>query len=294
MNLQQLYYFQAIYQWKNYTKASEQLNITQSSLSHSISDLEKELEVPLFYKQGRNIVPSEYADRFYLHVNRITEELAEARQEIRDQLDPQTGTVRIGMSHTLSNDFMPGMIRCFCSQPGCENVRFEWSEMVAAEVNQALCERKIDLGFGARIEDSALVFSFISADKMILIVPRDHPLSGRETAALQEIDGEPLITFTRVCGTRYDIDRLLRDNGVHPSSIQEAATEKLIAGLVAAGRGVAIVPVVPDLSMYDVIQIRLEGEAVERPMYMEWLRDDFMRPVVRSFRDFVVRKVSKA
>lgn len=50
MNLQQLYYFQAISRLKNYTKAAEQLLVAQSSLSHSIGDLERELGVPLFFK----------------------------------------------------------------------------------------------------------------------------------------------------------------------------------------------------------------------------------------------------
>ena len=52
MNLQQLYYFQAISRLKNYTKAAEQLLVAQSSLSHSIGDLERELGVPLFFKWG--------------------------------------------------------------------------------------------------------------------------------------------------------------------------------------------------------------------------------------------------
>lgn len=52
MNLQQLYYFQAISRLKNYTKAAEQLLVAQSSLSHSIGDLERELGVPLFWWGG--------------------------------------------------------------------------------------------------------------------------------------------------------------------------------------------------------------------------------------------------
>ena len=53
MNLQQLYYFQKIAELKNYTKASEALMISQSTLSHSMANLEKELGIPLFRKKGR-------------------------------------------------------------------------------------------------------------------------------------------------------------------------------------------------------------------------------------------------
>ena len=75
MNLQQLYYFQAIRRLKNYTKAAEQLLVAQSSLSHSIGDLERELGVPLFFKVGRNIDITEYGKQFLIHVDRITAEL---------------------------------------------------------------------------------------------------------------------------------------------------------------------------------------------------------------------------
>ena len=55
MNLQQLYYFKTIAQLEHYTKAAEQLNVSQSRLSHAIGDLEKELQVTLFVHQGRNV-----------------------------------------------------------------------------------------------------------------------------------------------------------------------------------------------------------------------------------------------
>ena len=294
VNLQQIYYFQTIYQLRNYTRASEQLHIMQSSLSHSISDLEKELGVPLFYKQGRNIVPSEYADRLLPHMENIIQELAEAQEEIREQLDPTSGFIRIGMSHTLGIEFMPNMIRNFCAQPGNENIRFELKEMTAKYVNDALCERKIDLGFGAKIENRLLEFYCIGSDEITLIVPKNHPFAERRTVTLEELDGEPLITFYYTCGTRYYIDELLHTHKVRPGSILEADTERMMAGLVAAGRGVAIIPVLPDLTMYDVVRINFEKDVPPRPMYMEWIQDSFMRPTVRKFRNFVMNEVKQS
>ena len=64
MNLQQLRYFHKIAALKNYTKASEELFVAQSSLSHSMAKLEHELGVPLFIKQGRNIVVTSYGENF--------------------------------------------------------------------------------------------------------------------------------------------------------------------------------------------------------------------------------------
>lgn len=96
MNLQQLYYFQAICCFKNYTRASEQLLVAQSSLSHSIADLERELGVPLFFKVGRNIDITEYGKAFLKHVDKVIEELELANQELKHMQNPNMGKIRIG------------------------------------------------------------------------------------------------------------------------------------------------------------------------------------------------------
>ena len=83
MNLQQLRYFHKIAALKNYTKASEELFVAQSSLSHSMAKLEHELGVPLFIKQGRNIVVTSYGENFDKHVAIILRELELAKNEIQ-------------------------------------------------------------------------------------------------------------------------------------------------------------------------------------------------------------------
>ena len=87
MNLQQLRYFHRIAALKNYTKASEELFVAQSSLSHSMAKLEKELGVPLFVKLGRNIEVTHYGEKFDRHVAVILQELELAQNEIQEVSD---------------------------------------------------------------------------------------------------------------------------------------------------------------------------------------------------------------
>ena len=86
MNLQQLRYFHKIAALKNYTKASEELFVAQSSLSHSMAKLEHELGVPLFIKQGRNIVVTSYGENFDKHVAIILRELELAKTKFNKHL----------------------------------------------------------------------------------------------------------------------------------------------------------------------------------------------------------------
>ena len=81
MNLNQLYYFQKVAQLQHYHQAAKELNISQPSLSRSIANLEEELGVSLFQKNGRNIELTKYGSIFLEHVNRIIEEIKIASLE---------------------------------------------------------------------------------------------------------------------------------------------------------------------------------------------------------------------
>ena len=145
MNLQQMYYFQAISRLKNYTKAAEQLLVAQSSLSHSIGDLERELGVPLFFKVGRNIDITEYGKQFLIHVDRITAELELANQELKNMLNPNMGKIRIALAYTVSNRFIPNMIKGFYENEDNRAIQFEaaWGRTLAYTQYKALKHGKL-------------------------------------------------------------------------------------------------------------------------------------------------------
>lgn len=291
MNLQQLYYFQAISRLKNYTKASEQLLVAQSSLSHSIGDLERELGVPLFFKVGRNIDITEYGKRFLLHVDRIIEELELANQEMKDMLNPNMGKIRIALSHTVSNRFIPNMIKGFYENEANRAVQFEFSEKQAAKIIDAFANRSIDLGFGARMDSDRLEYFHIFDEEIVAVVSSRHPLALRSSVRLQELIREPLVTYTYNCGTRYWVDEVFRRFQLTPNIIQEVDTEKMMSSAVASGLGVAIMPRISELPIYDVVALTLENSELHRPMFMCWLKGEDLRPVVKNFRDYIIGQV---
>ncbi len=291
MNLQQLYYFQAVNQLKNYTKASEQLLVAQSSLSHSIADLEKELGVPLFFKVGRNIDITEYGKRFLIHVDRIIAELELANQEMRNMLNPNMGKIRIALAHTVSNRFIPNMIKGFCANENHRQVQFEFSEKQAAKIIEAFANRTIDLGFGAKMNSNRLEYFHIFDEEIVAAVSSRHPLAQKRSIQLQALAHEPLVAYTYSCGTRYWMDEMFRRFNITPQIIQEVETEKMMASAVASGLGVAIMPRISEFPIFDVVALTLENAELHRPMYMCWPKDYALRPVVENFRNYIISEV---
>ena len=293
MNLQQLYYFQAICRFKNYTRASEKLLVAQSSLSHSISDLERELGVPLFFKVGRNIDITEYGKCFLGHVDKVIEELELASQELKHMQDPNRGKIRISLAYTVSNRFVPNMIKGFYENEANRSVQFEFTEKQAANVITAFANRTIDLGFGAWMDCDQLEYFHIFDEEIVAVVSSHHPLALRGGVKLQDLAQEPIVSYTYSCGTRYWMDEVFRRYHITPHIVQEVDTEKVMASAVASGLGVALMPRITELSTYDVAALTLENAELRRPMYMCWPKEEKLRPVVQNFRDYVVSKVSQ-
>ena len=110
---------------------------------------------------------------------------------------------------------------------------------------------------------------------------------------LQDLIREPMVSYTYNCGTRYWIDDVFRRFQLTPNIIQEVDTEKVMASAVASGLGVALMPRITELSIYDVVPLTLENSELHRPMFMCWPKGETLRPVVKNFRDYIMDRVGE-
>ena len=292
MNLQQLTYFHKIAERKNYTKASQELSVSQSNLSHSMSKLEEELGVPLFVKKGRNIEVTVHGKKFDEHVALILRELELAQSEAQEAANPTKGTIRLAVSHTLHYHFLPNLMRGYKEIPEYRKIQFQILDMEATGIGLAKIEAgEVDLGFGAKIDRPGFQYFEIMHEEYIAIVPEGHPLASKENLTIEEICQEPFVTYNQQCGTRHDLERIFQKNNVHPKVIYEATNEKMIASMVAAGIGVSIMPWIQEVNLYHVVSVPLEHHRLKRSLYMFWRQEEFRLPVVERFRKFVVNTI---
>ena len=113
MHLRQLEYFYVLAKMEHYTKASEKLYITQPSLSHAISELEKELGTQLFERVGRNIHLNKYGRSFFPHVEKALDELKIGEKELLQLIDQNKEQINLGYISPLSFHFVPKIISAF-------------------------------------------------------------------------------------------------------------------------------------------------------------------------------------
>lgn len=109
----QLEYFRKVAETESFTKAAEQLFISQPALSRSIKFLENELGVPLFERKGRILKLNHYGEIFLEKVEESISALEEGKTLLKELVDPFTGTIRISFIHTLGNNLVPELISKF-------------------------------------------------------------------------------------------------------------------------------------------------------------------------------------
>ncbi len=288
MNLYQLRYFVKLAHVQHYTKTAEQLCITQPSLSHAISQLESELGVPLFEKSGRNTTLTRFGEEF-LDCAQHTLDTLDAGVASLQRTAKGDGLIRLGLLRTLGIDYIPRISARFLAENPDREIQFSYHTGITSELLDGLTTHTYDLVFCSQ-PPAEYNFTSIPVEKqdLVLIVPRYHPLSHKHSIELSESLPYPHIFFSENSGMRNVVDRLFDKIGDKPQIAYETEEDEVIAGLVAQGFGIAVVPYMDMLMKLDVKIIQISSPIWERNFYM--VNDDqvYMSPAVRSFRQFVL------
>ncbi|HIZ75997.1 MAG TPA: LysR family transcriptional regulator, partial [Candidatus Mediterraneibacter stercoravium] len=160
MNLNQLHYFSRLAETQHYTKAAEELDISQPSLSHAISSLEKELGTRLFEKQGRNVVLTKYGAIFQEYVDESLKVLETGVKKVRSLTGQTEGLVELAYIYTLGSEFVPRIVSDFIRTHEELKVRFHFTVGNTSEVIQGIKEERFDIGFCSMAErESGIQFT---------------------------------------------------------------------------------------------------------------------------------------
>ena len=142
MNLNQLTYFVTLAQIENYTRAAKRLDITQPSLSHAISNLEKELQVPLFERHGRNVTMTKYGEMFLKYVQDSLHTLDLGVERIQEAARIQGGSISIGYIHTQGRRFIPELVRGFLNEQEGKKIDFHFQNAATGSLIRGLKEEE--------------------------------------------------------------------------------------------------------------------------------------------------------
>lgn len=289
MNLRQLYYFRTLAKLEHYTQAAAHLCITQPSLSHAISELEKELGIYLFEKQGRNVRLTKYGQFFLGYVESALDELEKGEKKMQKFASPTHGVIDLAFIYTLGPRFVPNIIQAFSNEEQYKNITFSFSQGVTSQIIQGLKEEKYDLAFCSMIEDEPdIEFTPIAEQELVVIVPQDHPLASKDSIHLKETAPYPFVFFPKESGLRPVIDKLFLEENIKPQIKCEVEEDNAIAGLVSVNYGIAVLPRIAALNHFNVKILNIEEPSYKRYIYLASVKNHYLSPAVTNFQNFVL------
>lgn len=294
MNLNHLSYFRVLAKLEHYTKAANELSITQPSLSHAMASLEKELGTYLFEKDGRNIRLTKYGKIYYEYVDRALNELDKGERKIRELTNISTGSVELGYIYTLGPRFVPTLIKEFSLIEKNKDIKFLFGQGTTKSLIEDLKEEKYDMVFCSYVENEPEVdFIPIASEELVLIVSNNHPLAKEDKIDLSKISNYPFIFFSKKSGITKLIEKLFEEVEVKPQIICEVEENNAVAGLVEINYGIAVVPRISSLKYYNVKILPIVNPPHERYIYMATLKNKYSTPSVNLFKSFTLDYCTK-
>lgn len=289
MNLNHLSYFRVLAKLEHYTKAANELSITQPSLSHAMAALEKELGTYLFEKDGRNIKLTKYGKLYYEYVDRALNELEKGEKKLRELTNISTGSVEVGYIYTLGPKFVPTIIKEFSLSEKSRDIKFLFGQGTTKSLIEDLKQEKYDMVFCSYVEnESEVEFTPISNEELVLIVSNEHPLAKEDEVDLSGLSGCEFIFFSEKSGITKLIKKLFSEVNVKPNIICEVEENNAVAGLVEINYGIAVVPRISSLKHYNVKILPIVNPSHERYIYMATLKNKYLTPSVSLFKNFTL------
>lgn len=191
MTITQLTVFLKIAETGSFTKAGEELYMSQPAVSRAILSLESELDITLIIRDRKNgIIFTDVGKRMLVHIREILKGLEQMKQEAAAEKGLEVGTIRIGTFPTASAYFLPKIISTI--QHKYPNLEFNLYEGTINEVKEWLVSRTIDVGIISSSNEDLEIISLYK-DKMVAIMRDDHPLQGKEYIRINDLDNEPII-----------------------------------------------------------------------------------------------------
>ena len=241
VSLRQLQVFRAVARLRSFSRAGDEIGLTQPAVSRCIRELEAELGMRLLDRTTREVELTAAGLRFAGQLSRLLDELQLLLAEARKEGEQAHGTVHIASSPTLSASLLPTLLaQCAQQFPHIRPVLHDQVQRLNVE-----SVRSGEVDFGIVVEPGAvedLECQPLLEDGFWLICRDDHPLAGQGAVAWQQLTGQPLVLLDYSSGSRAVIDRILAGQGVHCPVVQELGHSSSVFQMVQAGIGISVSP----------------------------------------------------
>jgi DNA-binding transcriptional LysR family regulator len=290
VTLRQMRVFAAVARHLSFTRAAQELHLTQPAVSQQVSLLEEEVGMPLFEQLGRKIRLAPAGMELLRYATQVTELLREAGETLAAMRGLKRGVLKLGAVSTAKY-FAPTLLSAFT--PAYPEVTIKFTVANREEIVKLLGANELDLVIMGRppreLDTTAEPFA---RHPFVIIASPEHPLTRRRHIPLKSLTRESFIIREQGSGTRASMEHVFRERAVPFRATMEVSSNETIKQAVMAGMG---------LSFISSHTIGLEAEAgklaildvaglpVVRDWYVIHLREKILAPIASAFRGYLLQ-----
>jgi aminoethylphosphonate catabolism LysR family transcriptional regulator len=237
MKFAQIRAFHAVAREGSFTGAANRLGLTQPAVTLQVRALEETYGLSLFHRRGRTIEPTDTGRELYALTLRLFEVMDEADDLLSAVAGMRAGRIRLGAD---GPHYVIGLIAGF--REHYPQVRLTVSFGNSDTVRRSLLDYRTDVAVLARDDgDDRFIYLPFGSYPVVLIVGRDHPWAVRDSVALSELHGVPMIRREQGSATRESFETALKKSDVTPDFIMEIGSREAILEAVARNLGISVV-----------------------------------------------------
>ena len=283
MNIEYCRLFLKTVKLGSFTAAAEQSGYTQSALSHIISGLEKEFGFALFTRSKSGVSLTQDGERMLPFIRDAVMRSDIALQAASEIKGLKSGRVRIGAFSSIAICRLPAIIRKFnAAYPNIElDVRVDTYKVI----EDWLANDEVDCGFISDASLKEMDFIPLMEDRLLALVPDDHPLLACDKLTAQSIESMDFIVPGE--GSNYDIGRYFKSAGIKPKIRFAVSDDYAAAAMVKQGLGITIMPeLILEAISGSFNTLELEKECI-RKIGIATRRNAPVSPACKAFIEFV-------
>jgi DNA-binding transcriptional LysR family regulator len=290
MDIHHLRVFASVYRNKSFSKAAEELNLTQPTVSDHIRALEEELNCKLFDRLSRKILPTKEAGALIGRAQEIIEKTEGFKDILREIKKDLSGHLVIGASTIPGTYILPGLTSSFRKKH--PSVLFEVAVSDSREIINKVAEHELLIGIvGARLEAKQVDYEQFLDDELIAIAA--DSFEAKKSIAITELLAFPIVMREQGSGTRREFEKILEREGIDPSRLNIAGifgSTDAIKQAVKECMGISIISrksVKDELRCGMLREIKIKDADMKRQFYIITHRKRTMPHLYKAFLDYL-------
>jgi DNA-binding transcriptional LysR family regulator len=291
LTLRQLKVFESVARHLNYTRAAEELFLTQPAVSMQVKQLEEHLGVALFEQLGKRIHLTEAGQEVLAYARTVTQQLDELESVLNRIKGLSGGKLRISVA-TTANYFIPTLLGTFSRRYPEVTVSLDVTNRET--LLRQLSENTVDLVIMGQPPASLDVEAEdFMENPLVIVAPPGHPLGRQKKIPLKRLQEEIFLVREPGSGTRIAMERFFAEREMHLKTGMEVGSNEAIKQSVQAGLGLGLLSratIEQELELKRLVVLDVAEFPIMRHWYLVHRRGKRLSAVAEVFKDFMLKE----